>query len=194
MKKIFALFAALMISAIAFSQIETGEITIVSNQNGIVEFTWDTEGVVSCAYTIAIEEQGEATRDNLYRITDVTVYTEDILAEGYRDVFTYSTDQIIMNGENEFTVKRNTRFLEGAWDEHVNEEDGTLNPGEYLLVISGLDEEWSQEYETRIAFTITADVATSVENITEARKAIKKIVNGVIYIEINGVICNINGF
>lgn len=208
MKKIFMLLAAVAFSATMFSQeVETefGEITIISNENGIVEFTWNQEENISDEYRIFVGVTPDGTRKSEKRIADIGIECDEVIGKGEDDengrgeiVFSYSTDRVLENGSNYASVGW---LSQEDWETHVNEDDYSLNPGDYVLTVQGYSfegigeekEDYNLQFEASIVFHIAGAVATGVENVVKEIRGTKLLINGAVVIEANGSRYTISG-
>lgn len=187
MKKTFLLIAAIIASVATFSQVEIGNIEILNNQDGVVLFSWVQESI-SDEYRMSIEQQGEVSRDNTLQFVDATVTSDEVTARDGVEGLHYSTDLVLTSGDNWLTKSKLSQSL---WETCVNEEDYSLNEGNYVLTIDGYvdcgDGNYEKEYHAICSFEISKNnVATPITNLSFGYAAKKMLKNGLVVIERNG--------
>jgi len=188
MKKTFLLIAALIASVVMFSQVEIGNIEILENQDGVVLFSWNQESV-SDEYRISIEQQGEVSRDNVLQFADATVSSDEVTARDGVEGLHYSTDLVLSSCDN-WATKSN--LSQSLWESCVNENDYSLNEGNYVLTVDGYTEggdgNYSKDYHAVCSFSVISSVvATSIPAISVDGAIKKSVKNSVIIIEFNGL-------
>ena len=188
MKKTFFFFFSLIASVVMFSQVEIGNIEILENQDGVVLFSWDQESI-SDEYRISIERQGEVSRDNVLQFADATVSNDEVTARDGVEGLHYSTDLVLSSCDN-WTTKSN--LSQSLWESCVNENDYSLNEGNYVLTVDGYtdggDGNYSKDYHAVCSFSVISSVVATSIPVTSVDGVIKKSVkNSVIIIEFNGL-------
>lgn len=187
MKKTFLLIAALIASVVMFSQVEIGNIEILNNQDGVVLFSWDQESI-SDEYRISIEQQGEVSRDNVLQFADATVSNDEVTARDGVEGLHYSTDLVLSSCDN-WATKSN--LSQSLWESCVNENDYSLNEGNYVLTVDGYTDggngNYSKDYHAVCSFSVISDAVVTSIPVTRVSCVTKKSVkNGIIIIERNG--------
>lgn len=206
MKKIFTLFAAVVLAVSVYAQ-TTPSIQAVSAQEseknpGVAAIIWQADSTLSKMYLVylyAVDTVAMKTTAPIgYLVGPAYAYA----VSGYPGYFGINTTTILQYGQNYPKIKDNpdipadtkTAFQTG-WEENVNESDYTLKAGAYYAVVTGYNAAGSTITETKkgAIFTI-AGAAEGVENVFESKKPVKFIApDGQVRILRDGKIYNMSG-
>lgn len=205
MKKIFTLFAVIVLAASAYSQ-ETPSIQGVLAQEsqttpGVVAIAWQADSTLSKAYLVYIYS-ADTTTKTLTPIVYLPGQARAFAASGYPGMFVINSSLMFKYGASYPVLKDNPQVpketldkFKAGWENNVDATDSTLVAGDYYVAVTGYDATLSTVTEKMKGYLLNVVGKTQgVENVFESTKPVKFIApDGQVRIMRDGKIYDMSG-
>ena len=203
MKKIFTLFAAVVLAVSAFAD-ETPAIQTVTAQEtnpGKLTIIWMADSTISSVYLVYLYA-ADINTQTLTPIAYLAGYPQNFAVSGYPNYYGIASGTMLQYGQSYITLKENPQVppetlaqFQAGWENSVDASDYTLNAGYYYIVVTGYDATGSTITE-KAAYKIiqVAGKTQAIENVFESQKPVKFIApDGQVRILRDGKMYNMSG-
>ena len=205
MKKLFTLFAAVVLAVSAYAQSETPAIEGVAGQEtdkpGKAIIMWKADSTISKVYLVYLYAANMETQ-TLTPIAFVAAKASYLAVPGYPGYFYMQTADMLQYGYNYMTLKDNPEvdptslaMFQAGWENNVDATDYTLKGGYYYGVVTGYDATGNTVTETQKGAVFQlAGKTEGFENLFESKKPVKYMTpEGEVRIFRDGKIYNMSG-
>lgn len=205
MKKLFTLFAAVVLAVSAYAQDEVPQIPAVMGQEtqnpGKAIIMWQGDSTLSKVYLVYLYAV-DMTAQAVTPIAFVAAKASYLAVPGYPGYFYMQTADMLQYGYNYITLKDNPEvdptslaMFQAGWENNVDATDYTLKAGYYYTAVTGYDATGATVTEKANGARFQLEGKTEgFENIFESKKPVKYMTpEGEVRIFRDGKIYNMSG-
>lgn len=202
MKKIFTLFAAVVLAASVWAdEIPQLNFTQAYEQpKGVVIFAWQADSTLSKCYELTLSHLDMSSTPYVYSLISFVLGTPKAFATKTEGTFAMATNLMCQYGNTYPSIKDNPNIsdqtkaaFQAGWA-YVDESDYTLAHGYYYITVTGYAEDQKTVTEKQGYAVLDVQGKTqAIENIFESTKPVKFIENGQVRILRDGKVYDLSG-